>query len=155
MPATRTSWKHEPFTNGTSFPCQRTFSDEEFAKIRNGLIPLGMEDQWFIFYEEPYLYFHRSWTGRPCYRLKLAPATQGRQVSQAAFVISADRTLDFSYQAALLDFLISNLLLGEDKPCPVPPEVEKDKAAIYQHAVSGTGYPTVVANARKPWWRFW
>jgi hypothetical protein len=123
MPATRTPWKHEPFTNGTSFPCQRTFSDVEFAKIRNGLVPLGMEDKWFIFYGEPYLDFHRSWTGHPCYRLKLAPATQGTQVSEAAFVISADRTLDFSYQAALLDFLISNLLLGEDKPCPVPPEV--------------------------------
>ena len=57
MPATRTPWKHEPFTNGTSFPCQRTFSDEEFAKIRNGLIPLGMEDKWFISYKEPYVYF--------------------------------------------------------------------------------------------------
>jgi hypothetical protein len=59
--------------------------------------------------------FHRSWTGHPCYRLKLAPATQGTQVSEAAFVIS-DRTLDFSCQAARLDFLISNLLLGEDNP---------------------------------------
>lgn len=39
------------------------YTDEEFEGIEQGFLPLSMEDKWFAFFEEPWLYIHRSWTG--------------------------------------------------------------------------------------------
>ena len=97
MPANRTSWKCKPFVAGTALPYQRGFSDEELARISNGLIPGKMEDKWFIFYEEPYLYFHRSWTGEPFSRLKFAAGKEGTQVSEAFIVLPTDQKIDLTY----------------------------------------------------------
>ena len=50
------------------------FTDEQFEKITNGLIPQEMEDKWFIFYENNWLYFHRSWTGYCQYKMQITKA---------------------------------------------------------------------------------
>jgi hypothetical protein len=36
-----------------------------------------MDDRWFIFFEDDWLYFHRSWTGACIYALRFAPAPNG------------------------------------------------------------------------------
>lgn len=35
----------------------------ESASVRHGLLPLEMEDKWFLYCEGTTLYMHRSWTG--------------------------------------------------------------------------------------------
>jgi hypothetical protein len=60
-----------PFKEGVRLPYQAAFDRVEFARLRAGLIPQQMEDKWFIYYEEPHLFLHRSWTGAPVYRLTL------------------------------------------------------------------------------------
>lgn len=41
-----------------------------------------MEDKWFIYYEEPHLFLHRSWTGQPVYKLTLKDLLDGAEVTE-------------------------------------------------------------------------
>jgi len=71
MPATRNSWKNTPLpAQRKTITVDRTYSPEEFRRIQEGHIPHQMEDKWFSFYEEPWLYLHRSWTGYCVYQVR-------------------------------------------------------------------------------------
>lgn len=64
MTATRADWKITPMPVARAgITCNRIYSADEFARIQEGHVPEEMEDKWFTFYEEPWLYLHRSWTG--------------------------------------------------------------------------------------------
>jgi hypothetical protein len=63
---------------------------------------------------------------------------------------------DVTYHAKSLDFFVSNLLLGESKPFPLPQGyLEKGRPGVFQHGISGTGYKEEPHPSKKPWWRFW
>ena len=117
-----------------------------------------MEDKWFIYYEESELFFHRSWTGQPVYRLMLATlADGGATVSEALWskglaVASKDGP---DYQVQLLDFLVANLLLGQAKSFPLPSGLREPMPGVFQHHSSGTGFPESRPKSKKSWWRFW
>lgn len=152
------SWKDRRFKEGKPVPYKAVWNDEQFARVSMGLRALVMEDKWFIFYEEPHVFFHRSWTGQPVYRLTVIQAPNGYEVTQALSCINftAEPGEDSIYQAKLIDFLVSNLLLGESKPFPLPPGVaEQPHSGVLQHAISGTGYSEQSNGPKKPWWRFW
>ena len=51
----------------------RRYSDREFARLSAGQIPQEMEDKWFVYYSEPCLYLHRSWTGICVYKVEFKP----------------------------------------------------------------------------------
>ncbi|MBS1839926.1 MAG: hypothetical protein JSS69_09910 [Acidobacteria bacterium] len=161
MPAFASSWKREPFSSGTPIPFRALWSQDQFIKITQGLIPKTMEDKWFIYYETPHLFFHRSWTGKPVFRVMIVAGVNGYQVAEAlaAMKLTSGPNENFVYEAKLLDFLVSNLLLGGCKPFPMPPGAEERTApGVIQHAVSGTGYPQESQHSsmqKKPWWHFW
>ena len=70
--ATRESWKTEPLPAVRApLPFDASYTSDEFERLRRGLIPQQMEDKWFIFFEEPWLYFHRSWTGHAVFGLRI------------------------------------------------------------------------------------
>jgi len=71
-----------------------------------------MEDKWFVYYEEPHLFIHRSWTGQPVYRLTLNSTPEEAQVVEALWSkdLATMADADLNYQAQLVDFLLSNLL---------------------------------------------
>jgi hypothetical protein len=150
------SWKRVPFTSGVPVPFSSSFTLEEFDRIAAGLVPQQMEDKWFIYYEPPYLIFHRSWTGQPVYRLMFA--TRGDRAVVEEALISRDvadvRIESAEYHGLLVDFLISNLLLGKGKPFPVPEHL-LFASPVYQHHVCGTANEEYVVAAKKPWWRLW
>jgi hypothetical protein len=123
MQASPTSWKRKPFKEGVTVPYQAAFDSEQFARLREGLIPQRMEDKWFIYYEEPHLFLHRNWTGAPFYRLTLNSVPGGVEVMEALWsqeLADTSTPTQAEYQARLLDFLLSNLLLGQSKPFPLP-----------------------------------
>ncbi len=65
---TRDDWKRKPLPGKTTtIALGHAYSGEELALIRRGLVPEQITDQWFIFYEDDALYFHRSWTGHCIY----------------------------------------------------------------------------------------
>lgn len=136
------SWQRKPFKAGVPLDFPATFSAQEFAHLRRGLIPQAMEDKWFVYYDQPYLYFHRSWTGLPAYRLALAQEGEGARVTEALWTtdLAATEGADLAYESSLLDFLIANLLLGQAKPFPVPAGLEQKIPGVLQHHMAGTGY---------------
>lgn len=142
--ATSESWKREPFTDGIPIPYETTFDAGEFALLAAGFVPQEMEDKWFVYYEEPYLFFHRSWTGKAVYRLRLSRTDDGDvEVKEALWAkeLAAGKETEADHQGRLLDFLVSNLLLGQARPFPRPPGLKESPPGIYQHHVAGTGYP--------------
>jgi len=158
MSASSTSWKREPFTTGTPIPYTATWDTKEFAKVSRGLIPQSMDDKWFVYYEAPHLFFHRSWTGKPAFRLTVSSASNGHRVTEAlaAIHLTPRSKTDPPYEAKLLDFLVSNLLLGGTVPFPLPPGAnEQTHPGVLQHVVSGTGYSQEPHKSKKVWWRFW
>jgi hypothetical protein len=154
MAATKDRWKRIPFTSGVAIPFQAVFSHEDADKLREGLIPEVMEDKWFIYFEDPHLFLHRSWTGQPVYRVTLAANGEESSVIEALCVAGAVEETTPEYQASLLDFLISNLLLGKTKPFPVPPGAWEARPGLLQHVAAGTGFPQS-GIARRRWWRWW
>ncbi|HEX6747550.1 MAG TPA: hypothetical protein VF092_09705 [Longimicrobium sp.] len=161
MTATADSWRREPFTNGVALRYRASFDEAEFARLREGLVPVVMEDKWFVYYDEPYLFFHRSWTGLPVYRIELKVTPAGAKVVEALWSTQlADAPgADLEYEAKLLDFLLRNLLLGQSRPFPRPAGLVEPMPGVFQHHVSGTGYPESPPRQdkrlHKPWWRFW
>jgi hypothetical protein len=59
------------------------FSDREAEQMAKGHIPEDMDDKWFIFFEEGWLYFHRSWTGHCIYAVRLASSPAGMRIAEA------------------------------------------------------------------------
>jgi hypothetical protein len=155
MIATADSWKHQPFGSGSPIPYRAVFGADDYARICRGLIPEAMEDKWFIYFDDPYLFLHRSWTGQPVFRVAFDPDGEGARVREA---LRSDDIGDGDgpeYQAALLDFLIGNLMLGRDAPFPVPPGQREPAPGAYQHHIAGTGYVQAESDRRRAWWAFW
>ena len=48
--------------------------------MKKGVIPRDMEERWFIYYENEWLYFHRSWTGYGFYKSKWNKTKEGYSI---------------------------------------------------------------------------
>jgi hypothetical protein len=82
--ATRNSWKTEPLPDQrATLQLDATYSSEEFERLRRGLIPQQMEDKWFILFEEPWLYFYRSWTGYAIYGIRFEQRGDTHRIVEA------------------------------------------------------------------------
>jgi hypothetical protein len=113
--AERGSWKTLPVGSMTPFPYVSSFSQAQYETIRHGLVPVDMDDKWFIFWEADSLFFYRSWTGYCVYRVDFHPSADGFQVARAAVSteVSQYRRRSDQDEAALVDRLIRGLLLHE------------------------------------------
>ena len=65
--ATSSDWQIEPLPIGANevsdVPLNFYLSNEELEIIRRGHIPEVQEDHWFMYCDERYIRYHRSWTG--------------------------------------------------------------------------------------------
>lgn len=69
--ATRDSWKTTPMSSSrVELPINLSLTLDEFERVKRGNIPEEMEDKWFVFHEDGWVYFHRSWTGYCIYQLR-------------------------------------------------------------------------------------
>ena len=150
--ANRDSWQVRPMPALKSrLPFAREFNDEEYAQASVGVIPRKMEDKWLIFLEDDWLLFYRSWTGICIYQIRISRSGDGYSIAEAW--VNNDRNeyraRDGGYEAELLAFLIENLLLGKKSAFPLPADLRPDApAGLYQHHVSGSGYPERVVPER-------
>lgn len=82
--ATRTSWKTLPSPDErVRLVIPEIFSDSVGDRIRGGHIPVDMDDRWFIYFENDWLHFHRSWTGAQIFALRLDDCPAGVRVTDA------------------------------------------------------------------------
>jgi len=80
----------------------------------------------------------------------LKQAGNGAEVTEALLLKDlANTSEDADYQVQLIDFLVSNLLLRQHKPFPVPTDLAESKQGLFQHHISGTGYPSATAEPKK------
>jgi hypothetical protein len=121
--ARKDSWQIQPMPQETAILSYREeFSSEEFEKISRGVVPEEMEDKWFIYLEGTTLCLHRSWTGTCIYQVELE-AHAGTYAVRRALVNrnpAQYHATDDVYDAELLRFLVSYVLLGRDVECPLP-----------------------------------
>jgi hypothetical protein len=144
-----------PFSTGIRLPYQTKLDEKQFQQIQWGLIPEVMEDKWFVYYEKPHLYFHRSWTGLPVYRLTLEERDGSSTVVEA--LLSTERAnqkveVDIEYEARLVDFLLYAVVLHEMKEFPLPDGVEswsKERLLHLQGHISGTAFPASHPKSKK------
>jgi len=99
-----------------------------------------MEDKWFIYLEQDWLYFHRSWTGFCTYAVRLSATGEGTRVVEAW--VTRDpaqyRTADDQRDAEILGYLVERLLLGRKVEFPDAPVPRSDSVVRHQ----------IVGNAR-------
>ncbi len=160
--ASRESWKTLTLPSKRENLCfNDSYSEPEFNLMKHGVIPAEMEDKWFIFYEEPWLYFHRSWTGAAIYgvRFELSNETAKAVESWVNREPSQYQETRTDYDKAVVKFLIEAFLLGRQASFPVPPDVPSDlPTGAYQHHVVGRAFPEAsfseTAATRTSWlWR--
>jgi hypothetical protein len=149
--ATRDAWKTQPLPEGRArIAYERAFTAEEHARVIRGLVPLAMEDKWFVFHESPWLFFHRSWTGVCIYALKLRTGGGGDDGESAVSAVDETwvnrapeeyRETDDAHDVAILSYLVEQLLLGRSVPFPVRRPLDATKAALLVHHVVGRARP--------------
>jgi hypothetical protein len=84
LKATRGMWKATAMPHKRArVPLRRTFTKAEFTKLAKGFVPQSMDDRWFIFFEKGWLYFHRSWTGRCIFQIRLQAHKSGYEIAEA------------------------------------------------------------------------
>ena len=86
----------------------------EFVKITNGLVPHSMDHRWFIFFEKGWLYFHRSWTGRCIFQVRLKIHKAGYQIVEgwSSRNPQQHRCADVAGEARIISILIDQQLLA-------------------------------------------
>ncbi len=111
MAAKRDDWKTITLpTARTSISLDRTYTADEFERICEGNIPQEMEDKWFAFYEEPWLYLHRSWSGFCIYQVRFERT--GIEVHVAEVLVSREAEQYKSKDGVADSLLLAVLLDG-------------------------------------------
>jgi hypothetical protein len=59
------------------------FPARQFAQIKAGHISQNMDDKWDIGFEEPWLYFCRSWSGCCIYQIRFETTEGGARIAEA------------------------------------------------------------------------
>jgi len=49
----------------------RSLSEQEYQALICGFTPRDMDDRWFLYVQDNWVYLHRSWTGHCIFKLKL------------------------------------------------------------------------------------
>ena len=118
---------------------EHSYTADEMAKIRRGLIPQEMEDKWFVFYEDDTLFLHRSWTGLCVYRARFIPQQDGFALASA--LVNRDpeqyKSDDDAHDVRLLRYLIDVLLLGSLAPFPSANAADDQTAALQAWSMVG------------------
>jgi hypothetical protein len=111
--ASRSSWEILPMPARKSrlLIC-RSFTQNEFQQLAKGLIPESMDDKWFVFLENDWLYFHRSWTGACIYQIRIADKKEKYEITETWVNRNFRQYKNISkvFDKFLLNFLINGLL---------------------------------------------
>jgi hypothetical protein len=135
--ATKKSWKiKHPPKKKKKLAYDTIFTDSDAEQIMKGFIPSVMEEKWFIYYEDGWLYLHRSWTGALIYWIKLDGSPLG------ARVVESDQTeykqTDIEYDRQILDYLIRRILLKQEAEIPNMKKVNSSLSQrIFHHSILG------------------
>ncbi|HEX6386208.1 MAG TPA: hypothetical protein VF177_16170 [Anaerolineae bacterium] len=138
--ATADSWKTKSLPAAVKeLPIDGTFTREEYVRLSQGFIPQSLDDKWFIYLEDDWLYFHRSWTGTCIFQLQIVPANDHYRAVKALANRDPEqyRNEDDAYDVALMSYLIDHLLLGRFVPFPQLKHISEEDQAWHKEHVMG------------------
>lgn len=145
MRATASSWNHlPPPADRVPLELEAEFTASEAEQLMVGLVPDRMEDKWFIYFDEGWLRFHRSWTGAFIYALRLEGSPAGMRVTESWVSRNSEQygASDVAYDRRLVRFLIDAFLLKKaNVSFPMPAGARRAPRGIIQHSLVGRGYP--------------
>jgi hypothetical protein len=150
--ANRKSWKAlDPPDLRAELDLVATYTHGDFELIKLGVIPEEMEDKWFIFFEEPWLYFHRSWTGSVVYGVEFRSDAEKVSIVASWAGLDGNQEVDRDHHRDLLKFLIDALLLGKAVSFPLPKNLPPGAPkGLYQHHVAGSAFPEAESPQAAP-----
>jgi hypothetical protein len=68
---TKKSYNGKSIDNPHKIAIELCFSQEQYNLLKKGLKPKQMEDKWYIYFQDEWLFFHRSWTGYGIYKAEI------------------------------------------------------------------------------------
>jgi hypothetical protein len=99
-------------------PIDRVFTAEERKTLELGLLPKSMDDHWLLFFEDGWLYAHRSWSGICRYMIRIDDNPDGTARVGETWVNMKERmTLSKDYDVRLVRYLVERTL-GNEWPFP-------------------------------------
>lgn len=138
--ATAVSWKIKPMpAQHKTLALDGAFFATEMQQIMFGFIPRDMDDKWFIYWQEGWLHFHRSWTGSCIYQLKIDPYKDDYRAVQAVVNRNPEeyRGKDDAYDVSVISFLIDRILLGKFAVFPQLPGLTAPDQSRHQQLMVG------------------
>lgn len=114
--ASRRSWKTLPNpVQRECFDLPLLFTDADGEQIIRGHIPKDMDDKWFIFFENGWLYFHRATTGSCIFGVRLDGSPLGVRVTSAWASRDTEhyRSIGVAEEKSLIEQLIRARLLSK------------------------------------------
>ncbi|NCS49383.1 MAG: hypothetical protein GPJ29_15900 [Microcystis aeruginosa BK11-02] len=147
MTATKKSWKTLNFPSITEkLGYSKDYSDSDAKKLMVGFVPKQMEDKWFIYFDNGWLYLLRSWTGIYIYGLKLDRSPTGVNITDSW--VNRDPNQynenDIEYDRKMAAFLIDVILLNLPAKFPKKSNIIESHPGILQHSVVGLACPEIL-----------
>ena len=109
----KSDWKTKPLPlKREKLGYEKFFSDADAEKLLNGYKPRDMDDKWFVYSEDGWIYFVRSWTGNHIFGLKLHfTAVGGAKVIESWFNSNPQdfRSLGEKENIRLIDSIIETM----------------------------------------------
>ena len=93
-----------------------SYNHQEASKLMQGFLPQDMDDKWYIYYENGWLYFLRSWSGATIFALCLGGTSDGVRVIDSWVNREPDQfnSQDTSDDRRLLSDIIDFYFLGRE-----------------------------------------
>jgi hypothetical protein len=97
-----------------------SYTSSQFERIRQNSVPMDMDEKWFIYYEEPWLYIHRSGTGVCVYGVRFEASADGASIVESWVNRDSEQYTETSIESdrELCAFFIGTLLLGQHLEFP-------------------------------------
>lgn len=97
-----------------------SYTSSQFERIRQNSVPMDMDEKWFIYYEEPWLYFHRSGTGVCVYGIRFETSANGASIVESWVNRDSEQYQETSIESdrELCMFFIGTLLLEQEVEFP-------------------------------------
>src|SRR5262245_30269645 len=89
------------------------------------VIPQVMENKWYIYHDDGWLRFHRSWTGALIYAVRFEPSGTGYRAVESWVNRNPEqyRWRNADYDRELVAYMIAAMLLGKEA---TPPETPRE-----------------------------
>ncbi len=119
---TRVSWQNQPMPERRErLPLRLDLGWEEMGRVAAGHLPEEMEDKWFVLFEHPWLYLHRSWTGLCVYQLRFGEFGGRWSVAEAWVNCDPEQYTgtDRAWDVKLVRFLLHMYFRAGSDPGPL------------------------------------